>query len=154
MRNNRGFTIIELMATMIIVTIGVVGAYSVVQQILAITSSASQRLTAAYLAQEGIELVRNIRDTNWVEGSAWNQGLANGDWEMDYNDSSLLAYNNRNLLVNNNLYNYDSGVASIYKRKINLNGNASSITVSVEMEWSYNGSTHTLTAEGEIYDWK
>ena len=74
MRNNRGFTIIELMATMIIVTIGVVGAYSVVQQILAITSSASQRLTAAYLAQEGIELVRNIRDTNWVEGSAWNQG--------------------------------------------------------------------------------
>jgi len=150
-----GFTIIELMATIVIISIGVLGTYSVVQQMIRVTSSASQRLTAAYLAQEGIELIRNVRDTNWIRDLDWNAGLATGDWEVDYNDFSLSAYANRNLKINNNLYNYDSGTNTIYKRKITLSNNgADSLKILSEISWTYGGISQSLSAEENIYDWK
>lgn len=47
---------------------------------LAITSlnanrSNIYRLTAYYLAQEGLEGLRNVRDTNWMQNITWNEGM-------------------------------------------------------------------------------
>jgi len=41
-------------------------SYSMVQKMLIYTFTSSARLTAAYLAEEGIEVVRNIRDNAWM----------------------------------------------------------------------------------------
>jgi len=48
-------------------------------QIISYINVSTLRITASYLAQEGIEIVKNIRDTNCLErASSWNYGLANG----------------------------------------------------------------------------
>lgn len=48
---------------------------------LAITSlqanrSNIYRLTAYYLAQEGLEGLRNVRDSNWMQNITWNEGAS------------------------------------------------------------------------------
>ena len=67
MLNKNGFTIIEVIIATSILTIGVLGAFSAIQMIIASTSIISSQLAATYLAQEGIENVRAIRDSNWLE---------------------------------------------------------------------------------------
>jgi len=70
-----GFTIIELLITIFILSVGVIGIYSAFSAMIVFTNNASDQLQAAYLAQEGIEIIRNIRDTNWLQPEGWTSGL-------------------------------------------------------------------------------
>lgn len=47
---------------------------------------AADRLIAANLAREGMEIVRNIRDSNWLPRGTWDQGLESG---TDYTAAPL-----------------------------------------------------------------
>lgn len=61
-----GFTIIELIISIFILSVAIVGIFSAFSVIKILTYDTADRLTATYLAQEGMEIVRNIRDTNWL----------------------------------------------------------------------------------------
>ena len=63
---NKGFTLIELVISIFLLCFVIIGVYNAFSIIVILTSDTSDRLTATYLAQEGIEIVRNIRDTNWL----------------------------------------------------------------------------------------
>ena len=130
--NNRAFTILEVIAAIFVMTVGVLGAYAVVQQIIVYTSISSSRLTAAYLAQEGIELVRNIRDSNWLQGAGnWTNGIASdSDW-----------------VVHPTLSKFKT------KKTITPVG-SDEIKVVVEVTWTEKGQTHTVTVQENLYDWK
>ena len=151
----QGFTIIELLVVILIISIGITGSYALVGNIFASSSLMAQRLSAAYLAQEGIEIVRNIRDSNWVNGDSWNNGITTGNFEVDYDDLALSAYSGNKLKINNNIYNHTSGTDSIYDRKItiSLNGDGS-LNVAVIITWFSNSSNHSILIEENIYDWK
>lgn len=71
----KGFTLIEVMAAIMIISIGLIGSLTVISYNLRNISSQEKNIVAAGLAAEGIELVRNIRDTNWLLGLAWDNGL-------------------------------------------------------------------------------
>ena len=152
----KGFTIIELLVVILVISISIVGSYTVVGRIFAVTSVISLRLPAVYLAQEGIEIVRNIRDSNWVNSDNWDDGLPFGDFEADYTDLFLSdSYFGNKLKINNNIYTYSGGTDSIYDRKITLSSNGSgSLNVSVTVNWISNGSNHNISVEENIYDWK
>jgi prepilin-type N-terminal cleavage/methylation domain-containing protein len=81
----KGFTIIELIISIFVLSIAVVGIYNALTVITILTTDSADRLTGTYLAQEGMEIVRNIRDTNWLNMDAastihttysWDNGLA------------------------------------------------------------------------------
>ena len=127
-RDKRGFTIIELMAAVIVITVGILGAYSVVQRFFTITSSASHRLTAAYLAQEGIENIRNIRDNNWIQKKVWNSGISNTS-----ESNVLLGYNR-------------SATISVIDAK--------TLGISVLVSWNILGNNGSIAVNEKIYDWK
>ena len=151
----KGFTIIELLVVILIISIGITGSYALVGNIFASSSLMAQRLSAAYLAQEGIEIVRNIRDSNWVNGDSWNNGITTGNFEVDYDDLALSAYSGNKLKINNNIYNYTSGTDSIYDRKITISTNGSdSLNIAVTITWFSNNSNHSILIEENIYDWK
>ncbi|MBU3942409.1 prepilin-type N-terminal cleavage/methylation domain-containing protein [Patescibacteria group bacterium] len=124
----RGFTIIELMAAIIVMTIGILGAYSVVQRVFVITNSASHRLTAAYLAQEGVENVRNLRDNNWIQGVGWINGI------VPSSETNVLLGYDRRTSVGWNIFG--------------------GVEVSVEVSWNILGNNGSITVEENIYDWK
>lgn len=68
----RGFTLVEVIVMMAVLTIGIVGTLAVANVAVQSGTRNEQRVVAANLAREGVELVRAIRDSNWAaaaEGS-------------------------------------------------------------------------------------
>ncbi len=135
-KQNSGFTIIELAVSIFILSVAVIGIFTAFSIVTILTSESVDRLGAIYLAQEGMEIVRNIRDTNWIkmkscaEGEdcdyAWLDGLScETGCEVDY--TSYLAAASGNRYLNNDangFYSYNgcaSGVTSCqtkFKRRV------------------------------------
>jgi len=159
-KSGAGFTLLEMIIAAFVVIIGLVGVFSLITQTTAFVNSSSQRLTAAYLAQEGIEIVRNIRDANWLEqrdnpSILWLDGLDQGEWEADYNDSFLSSYAERYLKFNGNFYSYDSGTDTKFKRKITITTQgADIIKVQIQMQWEDRGRTNQIIVQENLYNWR
>ena len=64
--NNNGFTLIEMVITIGVFTVGVMGAFTLALSNLNTVNDNFSRVVAANLAREGIELIRNERDSNWL----------------------------------------------------------------------------------------
>ncbi len=69
-KNISGFTLIEALVAVAIVLLGVTVAFSSAQFGLSSTSAVRNRVTAMYLAQEAIEGVKNLKDSNVLKRSA------------------------------------------------------------------------------------
>ncbi len=140
-----GFTIIELVVSIFILSIAVVGVFSAFSMVTILTSDTADQLTATYLAQEGMEIVRNIRDTNWLNMDAEYCAFAEGcpvSWvyglvslpdcssgtpgcHADYTSDSMLAGSGGHLYLKNDnkdaLYDYNEnggGTPTKFERKI------------------------------------
>jgi len=156
----KGFTLIEVIIAIFLVTVGVGGAIALVNQTIAFTQVTSSRLIAVYLGQEGIEIVKNIRDTNFlkihkkVAGINWNTGLTDclAGCEADYNDLSLVSADR--YLTINGFYNYGFGPETAFKRKIIITPDGTEILeVSVEVSWQERDRTHQVTVRENLYKW-
>ncbi|MBT6691132.1 type II secretion system protein [Candidatus Parcubacteria bacterium] len=62
----QGFTLIELVITIGVFTLGIIGAFTLALANFNTAKENVQRVLAANLAREGIEMVRNVRDSNWL----------------------------------------------------------------------------------------
>ena len=152
-----GFILLEVLIAVSIIVSIIGGAFILIWQTASFTEAASFRLTASYLCQEGLELTRHIRDGNWLKSRtvsdfAWDTGLPAGEWEMDYNDSSLTPYGSGHYLKVGQFYNYDQGVSSPFKRKITISKTSNVISASVEVSWTERGRTHNFTVAEELYN--
>ena len=128
LNDKRGFTLIEVTVAMFLVTVGVLGVFTVIQRTISFISISSSKLVASYLAQEGIETIRNIRDSNWLEDVAWDNGLTicSSGCEADYKTNTLqeetpLRPYGAGVYLNidsDGFYSYSSGTITSLKRKI------------------------------------
>lgn len=75
---NRGFTLVETLVAISILSISILGTFTAVQRGLATSTFAKDQVTAFYLIQEAIEGVRNIRDTNGLE-SIYSQSIGGAE---------------------------------------------------------------------------
>ncbi|KPJ55201.1 hypothetical protein AMJ47_01680 [Parcubacteria bacterium DG_72] len=155
-KKSKGFSLAELLIACFIIASGVTASYMIVQQIFAQTFEASNRLTAAYLAQEGAEIVRNIRDTGWIQGLDWtSNGLNVGCHEASYGDYSLTLCSGSGNYDDLSFYIYLNGNTSIFKRKITIERpTADSIKTTVDVLWKRKGQVHNVTIQSLLYDWK
>jgi len=150
-----GFTLLETVVAVAMLVGGVSVVYSTSANTLAHTYNNQYRLTASYLVQEGVEVVRNIRDQNWLdEEPDWRNGLAEGAWQVQYNSESLAVYSDSPLRVSSaGLYNYSEGVETNFRRKINIkHEGADKIRVTVEVTWPRDGG-NPVRAEKFLYNW-
>jgi hypothetical protein len=157
-KKESGFTIIEATVAIFILTAGILGAFSFISHFTEYSSISTMRLTASYLAQEGVEVVKNIRDGNLLSGDDWNEGFATSPWngEADYTDtSSLSSYTGDYLNIDGNgLYGYGAGDQSLFERKIHIaKSTATSTYIVVTVSWSEKGRDHEVEVEEEIYSW-
>ncbi|MDP3964021.1 MAG: hypothetical protein Q8Q39_06035, partial [bacterium] len=65
--SNKGFSLIETLMALFVLIVGVVGSFAVVSQAIRTSPGARQELIATQLAQEGVEIARNIRDVTLLK---------------------------------------------------------------------------------------
>ncbi len=104
---NFGFTILELLLALSVLSVGIMAAFTLSISNLQTAKNNYQRILAVNLAREGIEIVRNIRDTNWlkidknvadcdnfagngIEACTWDFGLDREYSAVDYLSPYLL----------------------------------------------------------------
>jgi len=91
-KNNYGISILEVVAAIMIIALGLVGVLSLVIQNVEAQYINKNVLVASGLAQEGLELVRNVRDLNWLTtGNSWKQDIVGDDtYTIDYRGRSSI----------------------------------------------------------------
>ena len=161
-----GFTMIELMLAISILSLGIVAIFSVFYNTSVLSSAYSQRNIAIYLSKEGMEVARNIRDNNFINNLSWDKDIKNcdkgcqGDYKAgtakETSFSKLQKYDSNNFLLLNSdgFYNYDAGTATRFKRKITTTGEGKDVLkLNVEVLWDYNGKSYSFETEGYLYNW-
>ena len=165
---NKGFTFIELMIVIFIMTVGITAIYTSITRIISSTTYSTLNLTANYLAQEGIEIVKSIRDSNFIEttfietttSGSWKKDLSPGDYEADYNDYSLSPLQDNEVrflkVDEEGFFNYKDGSDSPFKRKITITEDPNNenvlINVSVTVYWTEKGKTNETTVSENLYN--
>ena len=134
----KGFTLLEAIVSIFIVTVGVGGVFVLVNQTISSSQIISSRFTATYLAQEGIENVRNIRDANWLRQRTnlavlWDDGMVSSGWQPVV---------------------FMDGTPNNFQREIIITPDGSDIlNVSVEVSWQERGRTHQVIVQENLYNW-
>jgi prepilin-type N-terminal cleavage/methylation domain-containing protein len=75
-KNQKGFTLIETLFAILIFSSALVALMTIASRGISAANSAREQTVAHYLAQEGLEIARNVRDVNYVSGSVWDTGLS------------------------------------------------------------------------------
>jgi Tfp pilus assembly protein PilV len=158
-KKNKGFTILEAIFTFTIIVVGFSGVMTLILKTARYSQINNYNLVAAYLAQEGLELVRNIRDSNWMTpGKGWRDDIGNGSYIIDYNNS--LRRGIPNLYIDSDgFYSHNRGTKTIFQRNIKISIPHSDCTVgkcilvSSTVTWSDFGITRSITVSERLYNW-
>lgn len=74
---NRGFTLIEMLVAVLLLTTALAGPLTIASKGLTASIVAKDQITAFFLAQDAVEYVRAKRDSNKLAGNSWLAGLEN-----------------------------------------------------------------------------
>ena len=154
----KGFSLIEIITAVAILAVGISGSVALISRTISATSFVRNQFIAWQLAQEGMEVVHNIRNTNWVENVSWEDGLNQGSYCVDYNSMSLgslcAAGEGRRMFIQGNRYVHNSGaiITDFFRHVEIINATDTDVVaykqVISEVVWGNN----TIRAEERLYD--
>lgn len=161
----KGFTLLETLVAIAILLIAVVGPMSIIGGSLSQISTVRDQTIAVNLAQEGIEVVRQKRDSNMLAcwGSfilpcnTWGTGLGEGSYIINPLTAVLTVCSGCDTgiyLDVNNFYTQGSGVtATKFSRTVNITDIPSSAEkiITSTVTWSVGGATKTIQVQESIF---
>lgn len=152
-----GFTLLETVVAVGLIVTGLISSLALINTSLVYISNAQDRLVAANLAMEGIEAIRNIRDNNWHQDLAWDNGLTDGIYRVVYNSTGLISggVDTPLWLDTNGFYNYGVGAITPYVRKITItNLSSDEMRIVLEVSWKSRNKNYSISAEEHLFNWK
>lgn len=171
-KRQKAFTLVEVLIAITILIIGILSGFILVTRALYNVAVIQDRLTVSFLAQEGIELVRQMRDTNFLrilngESINWNDGLETGsytiEWKAEGNDPIQLVpvvdpSEVQKFFYDDDLriYNYNSdGKPTTFSREIKITRIDDNDEIRVEciMKWKTRRIDFDLNVEDHLYNW-
>lgn len=81
------FTLVEIILGITVLSIVLVGITVLTLTSIQANAANVHRLTAYYLAQEGVEGFRTMRDSNWMQNYVWNEGKVL--WGADFSQEGF-----------------------------------------------------------------
>lgn len=77
-KNRKGFTLIETLFAILIFSAALISLMTIAGRGISATNTSREQIVAHYLAQEGLEVVRNVRDSSVFSGAgaSWDAGFA------------------------------------------------------------------------------
>lgn len=162
-QSSPGFSLIEMMAVLVIVSLGLIGVASLATQSIQAQTINRGNIIAYQLAQEGIEIIRQRRDSNWLQGLDWDDAIGTGSYCVDYfkPDIRLVAAAGECQLYLDASDWYRSpyvlstgSTATPFYRLVTIDVATSSMSVKTIVTWTDRSRAHRFEAETELYDWR
>jgi Tfp pilus assembly protein PilV len=148
----KGFSLGEVLLSVFILGVVMVTIMMVFSNSLRELMDERDNIIAIMLAQEGVELARNIRDNNWADRSGPGDtapadfdnfhNTDNDSCRVDIDATNITSCgnstNHKQLYLNgNNFYIHDgSGTATEFKRQINLDYDGDNLIVTSYVTWN------------------
>lgn len=172
-KDQKGQGLLEVVIALGILTVGLFGVFTLVLGNFTSERSGMMRLQAMNLAREGIEAVKNIRDSNWLtdDKDAWDGIPANGEVILVYTPDGSKTLesvtNDSAVYINqdNGLYLQGSNVGqgaqkTSFSRVIGLSdikqedNTKIGEKVNSRVKWFEGGREHEVNLVEELYDWR
>jgi prepilin-type N-terminal cleavage/methylation domain-containing protein len=172
-----GFTLVETLVAITILVVVISAAFGAAQNGISLSTFSKNQIIAFYLASEGVEQIRNMRDENGLKGQNWLQGLAFSSNDPCYfgKTCTIDAVNNiispcsgefgSCLFLKEDkvtgFYGYTTGWPdTIFRREIQLkqiandsNGNPREVSVTVRMSWAQGLLNRQFEIRENILNW-
>lgn len=161
-----GFSLIELLVAMAMVGIGLIGVASLAAQNIRVQYFNRNSLISAQLAQEGLEIARNLRDNDW-KSSSTSSSLAD-----IYDDAFILDYTGEyqaapdNIggtsflkIDNDGFYSYSGSIETPFRRLLTSDCHHDSIIgvdyclIRCFVSWEGQGQSGDYQVEDYLYAW-
>ncbi|MBU1019020.1 MAG: prepilin-type N-terminal cleavage/methylation domain-containing protein [Patescibacteria group bacterium] len=165
-----GFTLIEILIGVSIIAVTMTAMTNLVIVSMRANTFNMNTLQAYYLAEEGLEAMRNMRDSNWMQNYGWNMGegfecgmeggsyrftASKGDpWTLTLNgDPQLYEVDN----VSHMSFSHSGGKESAFSRYILVEYEeceSGAAKISSVVEWSERGNDQNITLTTYLTDWR
>ncbi|MBI1888987.1 MAG: prepilin-type N-terminal cleavage/methylation domain-containing protein [Candidatus Spechtbacteria bacterium] len=169
----KGFSLLEIIIAIAVLGSGIAGAIALINQTVVTGVFAQKQLIGAHLAQEGVEVMHNIRNTNWIKQNSdpailWDGGLTDGNSCVNFNSASLSDAGfaagscdspaQRTLYFLNNRYIHSPtgvGSATNFFRYISIaHGVDSDAKTFVRLTSTVSWDKGSISVEEVLYDWR
>lgn len=176
-----GFTLVETLVAISILLLVIVGPITIAQKGIQNAQFAREQLTAVFLAQEAIESIRELRDsqaldvyhtrtevdpTSGIDTEEWKSHIpsscaSNSGCTFDRTNgfTSYSATNAKIMMNSNGIYGVGSGftVSTPFTRVVKVSNESATgaVSVTVEITWSskiFGGATRSVKLSTWIYD--
>jgi Tfp pilus assembly protein PilV len=163
--SKKGLSLLDVIFAIAIAVVGLLGIVGLLRYVVLAGRVSSDRFVATNLAEEGIEIVRSYRDSNWKpKMSVFTEATfpisSATNYRVDYKQNSLLSYADTFLNIDaGGFYSYAAGTQTKFKRTIILDptkcqvaaiDQGQCISVVSEVKWG----NYTLVVEDWLYNWK
>lgn len=181
-KNNKGFTLVETLVAIGILSLSILGTFTAVSGGLRSSIYAKDQIIAFYLTQEAMEFIKNNRDsnnirnlsgqsTNWLSGLVVTSGGASGP--CDYGKVCTIdSYANTitncgggtgtcpvlNQNTTTGFYSYTTGSgwsATSFNREISFSSvalNSNEVLVTIKTSWTTEGTTRSFQISESLYN--
>jgi type IV pilus modification protein PilV len=161
----KGFSILEVVVSLAIITVGILAVLSLFTQTIRSGEVSINQEIATNLAQEGIEVIRNKRDSNWIELKDWNNEInETGYYKVNFTEdnkwaiSKITTINFQKLyLRDNKIYTHDIIIDSltIFERLIFINADEEDILeITSIVQWTERESSYKIILKDNLYNWQ
>jgi len=160
--HHKGQTLVEAMVSAGILTVGLIGILTLLAQSFYLNRVVTDNYKATYLAAEGIEVVKSMLDHNTLlnigcqcKSTPWNQGFADGNYNVEYDSTSLLPPSPQPLNFDGTtgLYSYGFGNPTNFRRTIHVSLYPDKIAVSSVVTWSTGAFHSQIELDDVFYNW-
>lgn len=175
-----GFTLIESLVAIAILSIAVAGPLVTASRALVATEIAQDQFTASYLAQEGIEYVRALRDkeflltrntnTAWANFKSGIEGICRSPASCTLDPTLPMGYGagnavqsyvgNAPLYLNGSNFVYTQqqtqpNIATKFTRIIQVSpASANDERATSTVTWSFHGNSYNVTSVDNLTSWE
>jgi Tfp pilus assembly protein PilV len=165
-RSKSGQTIVELLISISVLTVGFMGILNLLNQSLSMNRMVTDSYTGLNLSTEGLEIMKNMVDHNIILHQPWNQDLCpSASFEVDYATNDLTATgvklafptSTTKLLYDTSAgFQYGTGSPVNFTRTVKTDcSNPDRIRVTSLVSWTTRGNAKFETeAEDYFFDWR
>ena len=160
---------VEALVAIAVLLMAIIGPLTIASDSLRTASSTRDEVTAYYLADEGMETIRNDRDTNTLSALNWLGDLSHPSTYIGQCVGVSCTVDAPQNTINvcsgtcpalkydsvNGWYTYQSGSASIFTRTINITSlSTHEIEVAITITWAEHNVPYTYSVRDNFLDWQ